>query len=439
MSGIINFLLCETIYFEPIHSADNLYLPLLLKDLVSGAGIFHWFLPPSPYFFPDLFINLILYPFVPFLYIPAAYGTLQMLFVLLGISIFISKYVTKTESLEFLFRFEFLFISLSLVGYWTSDHPLPLVYFLTQAHHSTGFFFSLLLAIYLYSVLNDTDKDHQKNNPHQFLPNHLTAFFFFSFSLLYLSDRFSFSVGALSFFVVRIWNTKKPLTERISYFQKKRFWILGLLFLLFNELVFLGLKQIFQIPGSFQILGKYLADQTLESIFLLSGTYLWDFSKHIYYQGKSILLLMGLVFFSYPKFPKLIRHLLVVFFPVLLGLLLLVGRFTYLHPYPIRYLFPLWFFALFGITWVLVSYTQWISRWVLFVTLGGMMAFLFTLPFPRAEVRARFSSITDKEVTYDLEKPIRFWSQGSQTPIPIGKDGRPYHWITGAFHTHLTE
>ncbi|TGM51488.1 hypothetical protein [Leptospira vanthielii] len=439
VSGITNFLLCETIYFDLIHSADNLYLPLLLKDLASGHGMFHWYLPPSPYFFPDLFLNLILYPFVPFLYIPSAYGTLQMFFVLLGISFFITKYTTKTAALEFLFRFEFLLILVSFLGYWIGDNPLPFVYFLSQAHHSTGFFFSLLLTMYLYSVLNDREKDHRGDGSHQYLPNHLTAFFFFSFSLLYLSDRFSFSVGAISFFVVRIWDSKRPLSERISYFQKKRFWILSFLFILFNELAFLGLKQIFQIPGSFQILLNYLSRQTLESSLQLSGNYLWDFSKHIYYQGKSILFLMSLLFFTYPKFPKLIRHLLVVFFPVLVGLLLLVGRFTYLHPYPIRYLFPLWFFALFGITWVLVPFTKMISHWVLFLALGGVMVFLFYLPSPRAEVQSRLSSITDKEVTYDLEKPIRFWSEGKQTPVPIDKDGKPYHWITGAFHTHLTE
>lgn len=439
VSGIINFSLCETIYFEPLHSADSLYLPLLLKDLASGHGMFHWYLPPSPYFFPDLFLNLILYPLVPFLYIPSAYGTLQMFFVLLGISFFISKYATKTESLEFLFRFEFLLILVSFLGYWIGDNPLPFVYFLSQAHHSTGFFFSLLLAMYLYSVLNDREKDHRGDGSHQYLPNHLTAFFFFSFSLLYLSDRFSFSVGVLSFFVVRIWDSKRPLSERISYFQKKRFWILIIFFLLFNELAFLGLKQIFQIPRSFQILLNYISRQTLESSLQLSGNYLWDFSKHIYYQGKSILFLMGLLFFTYPKFPKLIRHLLVVFFPVLVGLLLLVGRFTYLHPYPIRYLFPLWFYALFGITWVLVPFTKKISHWVLFLALGGVMVFLFYLPYPRVEVQYRLSSITDKEVTYDLEKPIRFWSEGKQTPVPIDKNGKPYYWITGAFHTHLTE
>lgn len=438
-STIINFLLCETIYFESIHSADHLYLPLFVKDLVSGEGIRHWFLPPSPYFFPDLFLNLILYPLVPLCYLPSAYGTLQMLLVFIGISIFISRYTKKSDSLQFLYRLEFLFIFLSLLGYWTSDHPLPFVYFLSQAHHSTGFFFSLLLAIYLYSLLNDGNRNQKENGVVPYLSLPLTLFFFFGFSLLYLSDRFSFSVGAISFFVVRIWDSNLPLSERVSYFRKKRFWILAISFFIFNEFVFWGLRQTFHIPGSFQILKNYLSNQSFGKIFSLSATYLWDFTKHIFYQGKSILFLMLLVLISFPKFPKLVRHLLVVFFPVLLGLLLLVGRFTYLHPYPIRYLFPLWFFGILGLAWVFLSYTKWISVSAFLLVFFGTTYFLSKLPFPRERVQAEFSSVTDKEVPYDLEKPIRFWSQGNQTPIPIGKDGKPYYWITGAFYTHLTE
>ncbi|TGL37272.1 hypothetical protein [Leptospira perdikensis] len=438
-STIINFLLCETIYFESLHSADHLYLPLFVKDLVSSEGVRHWFLPPSPYFFPDLILNLILYPLVPFLYLPSAYGTLQMFFVLLGICVFLSQYTNKTDSLQFLYRLEFIFICISLLGYWTSDHPLPFVYFLSQAHHSTGFFFSLLLAIYLYSLLNDKTRFENEVGVVNFLPLPFTLFFFIGFSLLYLSDRFSFSVGAISFFVVRIWDTNLPLSERVSYFQKKRFWSLAILFLFLNELIFWGLKQTFHIPGSFQILGNYLANQPVEKIPSLAGTYLWDFSKHIYYQGKSILVLLGLVLIGFPKFPKLIRHLLIVFFPVLLGLLLLVGRFTYLHPYPIRYLFPLGFFGILGTTWVFLSYSRWISTFQFLLLFSAILYLLTYLPFPRDRVSSQFSRITDGEVPYDLEKPIRFWSKSGKTPIPIGKDGKPYHWITGAFHTNLTE
>lgn len=435
VSGFINFLLCETIYFEPIYAADNLYLPLLIKDLVSGQGIFHWYLPPSPYFFPDLFLNLILYPFVPFLYLPSLYGTLQMFLVFLGIGVLITKYVSKKAVLPFLYSFELLFILLSLCGYWLGDHPLPFVYFLSQAHHSTGFFFSLLLALYLYSLLNEREKEPNTINSFQYLPLPYTLFFFFSFSLLYLSDRISFSVGALSFFVVRIWDSRLPFSIRISYFQTKRFWILTLLFLFINEIVFFYLKQNFQIPGSFQILGNYLSNQTLESLIPLSLSYFWDFGKHIYYQGKSILLLLVCLGFCFHRFPNLIRHLILVFFPVLLGLLLVVGRFTYLHPYPIRYLFPLWFFCMFGITWVISSLAQRTPPWFLIVSLLTVLLLLFSFPFSRSEVQSRLSSVTEKRVSYDLEKPIRFWSQGKQTPIPIRKDGKPYHWITGAFHT----
>lgn len=426
-------MLCETIYFEFLYSADQLYLPLFLKDWITGKGITHWYLPPSPYLFPDLFLNFLLYPFVPFLYLPTFFGTLQLGFVLLGISFFLSKYTDKIKSFQFLFLFEILFVFFSLFGYWVVDKPHPLVYFLTGAHHSTGFFFSLLLTLYLYSLLND---EKQRNfHSISFLPNHFIFFFFISFLLLYISDRFSFAVGAFSFFVVRIWDSEKTFTTRMSYFQKRRFWILAFLFLFLGELCFWTLRQIVSIPSSFEILVTYLSKLRVSEIFHLSGAYLWDFTKHIYYQGKSILLLLGLILISFVQFPKLIRHLFLVFLPVLLGLLLLVGRFTYLHPYPIRYLFPLLFFGIFGFTWVLHSKFKSVSLFYLFPILLGLVILLSRLPFPRENTQSYFSSISSKEVPYEWEKPIRFWSQGEKTPIPVGKEGKPYHWITGAFHT----
>ncbi|TGK78276.1 hypothetical protein EHQ24_17095 [Leptospira noumeaensis] len=437
ISSFANFLLCETIYFELLHSADQLYLPLFLKDLVSGLGIRHWYLPPSPYFFPDLLIYLILFPVVPFLYLPSVYGTLQMILVFFGIFIFLSKYTDQTRSFQFLYLLEILFIFFSLLGYFAEDKPLPLVYFLTGAHHSTGFFFSLLLTLCLYSLL--IDKDKKNRYPNSFLPLPLVFFFFTSFLFLYISDRFSFLVGVISFFVVRIWDGDLPFTERISYFRNRKFWILTFFFLLLSELLIHGLKTIVSIPSSFQILFAYLTGLKVSDILQLSGTYLWDFSKHIFYQGKSILVLMGLVLLLFPKFPKLNRHLVIVFFPVLVGLLLLVGRFTYLHPYPIRYLFPLLFFGLLGTTWTLGTRTKIVNPKVLTTLLFLLTGILWSLPFPREKTKTYFSRILQTEVPYDLEKPIRFWSEGSLTPIPVDKDGKPYHWITGAFHTHLTE
>lgn len=430
-------MLCETIYFEPLHSADSLYLPLFLKDLVSGLGIRHWYLPPSPYFFPDLLLYLFLYPVVPFLYLPSVYGTIQMALVLFGIFIFLSKYTNQTKSFQFLYLFEILFIFFSLLGFSFSDRPLPLVYFLSGAHHSTGFFFSLLLSLYLYSLLNEREK--RNFSPSSILPLPLVLLFFFSFSLLYISDRFSFALGVISFFVVRIWDDELPYSVRISYFQTKRFWLLAILFFLFSELIFWGLKSFVSIPSSIQILFSYLSKHSAWEIIQLSVTYLWDFSKHIFYQGKSILVLMGLGLLLFPRFPKLNRHLLIVFFPVLVGLLLTIGRFTYLHPYPIRYLFPLLFFGLLGVTWVVSATIQKGNPILFFGLVLGLCFFLLTFPHPRGETKTYFSNITDTKVPYHLEKPIRFWTDGKRAPIPIDKDGKPYHWITGAFHTHLTE
>ncbi|MCW7492044.1 hypothetical protein [Leptospira soteropolitanensis] len=432
-------MLCETIYFEPLHSADSLYLPLLLKDLLTGQGIGHWHLPPSPYLFPDLLLNLILYPLVPFLYLPSFYGTAQMALVLLGIFIFLSKFLDQTKSLIFLYLFEILFIVFSLLGYSLKDHPLPFAYFLSGAHHSTGFFFSLLLTLYLYSLLNEESKKKENDNLYKMLSIPYVFFFFLSFILLYISDRFSFVLGVISFFIVRIWDKNLTVSKRISYFQRKQFWILAVFFIFFGELIFFGLRSMVSIPNSFQILFTYLSKWNGSVILQISGAYLLDFSKHIFYQGRSILVLIGFVFLGFTRFPKLNQHLLLVFFPVLVGLLLLVGRFTYLHPYPIRYLFPLWFLGLFGITWVLCDLVPRENLKGLFFLLLCLVGMLFYFPFPREKAKTYFSQITETHVSYDLEKPIRFWSEGRKTPLPVDKDGKPYRWITGAFHTHLTE
>lgn len=81
LTSITNFLLCETIYFRILHSADQLYSPLVILDAFTGKGITHWYFPPSPYFFPDLVLMSVLYCFVPFLYLPTMYGVVQMGFV----------------------------------------------------------------------------------------------------------------------------------------------------------------------------------------------------------------------------------------------------------------------------------------------------------------------------------------------------------------------
>jgi hypothetical protein len=68
-------------------------------------------------------------------------------------------------------------------------------------------------------------------------------------------------------------------------------------------------------------------------------------------------------------------------------------------------------------------------------TLIVWVCLLSYFPKPREEVALFHRNQPNPEVSYDLEKPIRFWSEGKIEPIPIDKSGEPYRWITGAFHT----
>ncbi|XDD44897.1 hypothetical protein AB3N60_09155 [Leptospira sp. WS39.C2] len=441
ISSTINYLLCETIYFIPLHSADQLYTPLIVSDLMRGEGILHWYLPPSPYFFPDILLMFVLYMGFPFLILPTMYGVIQMGFVSLGLYLLLSSILSKQKSLSFLIWFQTIFTLISLLGDNLGDNPLPLVYFFSNAHHSTGFFFSLFLVSLYYQYQSDpkpslNQAENRKQN--QNLRIHTVVFpflFFIGFSLLYLSDRFAFCIGILCFIVIRSLEGNQKQWKEISY--PKRFYYIGIpiVYLMVLELSFYFLKSKFHIPNSFGFLFNSFQKKTWEEISFLSIHYLYDFAKQFVYQNRSLLGLCFVLGLTYPKFPFRLKRILIVLLPILLVLLVVVGRFTYLHPYPIRYLFPFWFIGILGISWVMTNEMKPIPIPLLLFTLTLWFFILSLLPKPRNSVKETHQSIPNQEVPYDLEKPIRFWSEGKIKPIPIGADGKPYRWITGAFHT----
>lgn len=441
ISSSINYLLCETIYFIPLHSADQLYTPLIVSDFVRGEGILHWYLPPSPYFFPDILLMFILYMGFPFLVLPTMYGVIQMGLVSLGLYLLLSSILSKQKSLSFLIWFQTIFTLFSLLGDILGDKPLPLVYFFSNAHHSTGFFFSLFL-VSLYYKYQSNPKPSWKSSEHR---NHtrkieilsvvFPSLFLIGFSLLYLSDRFAFCIGILCFLVIRALEGNQNKWKEISY--PKRFYciVVPIVYLIVLELTFYFLKSKFHIPNSFGILFTTFQTKTWEEISFLSVHYLYDFAKQFLYQNRSLLGLCFLLGLTYPKFPFRLKRILIVLFPILLVLLVVVGRFTYLHPYPIRYLFPFWFLGILGISWVMTNGMKPFPLPVLMLTLTLWILFLSFLPKPRKSVKETHQSIRNEEVPYDLEKPIRFWTEGKSKPIPIEEGGKPYRWITGAFHT----
>ncbi|TGM93982.1 hypothetical protein EHR02_14940 [Leptospira levettii] len=452
ISSIINYLLCETIYFIPLYSADQLYTPLFVKDWMRGEGILHWYLPPSPYFFPDIGCMAILYWVFPFLYLPTIYGVVQMVFLQLGLYMVLSSKVSKEKTIQFLIWFQTLFTVFSLLGASLGDKPLPLVHFLSNAHHSTGFFFSLFLVSLYYqfqsnenptsSITKQPEYDHKtKINlsfifSKMFLPKQVSKFLFlFGFSLLYISDRFSFCIGIFCLVIIK--SSEMDSKDWKMLIQKKS--IFSFLFIPFYfiimELILYSLKTKLQIPNSFGILLGSLQTKTFGEITFLTIHYVYDFSKLLVYENRSLLGLLFVFVFFFRRFPHQLKRMILLLIPILLFLLVVVGRFTYLHPYPIRYLFPLLFLGLLGVSWGLAKKRNPIPLPILPVSLLLWILIFSFFPNPRKEVQTFYQSITRQEVSYDLEKPIRFWTEGKRNPTPVQDDGKPYRWITGAFHT----
>ncbi|MBL0955254.1 MAG: hypothetical protein IBJ01_10850 [Leptospira sp.] len=452
ISGFINFLLCETIYFIPLYSADQLYTTLFVHDWMSGNGISHWYLPPSPYFFPDIGCMAFLYFVFPFLYLPTMYGVIQMGFLQFGLYSFLSSKLTKRTTIQLLIWFQTLFIIFSLLGETFGDKPLPLVYFVSNAHHSTGFFFSLFL-VSLYHQFQSKENSiaifqNQTEFPigkkfsrgvlfsKLFVPKHIPMFLFLvGFSLLYLSDRFSFCIGVFCLIVINVSGIDSKKWKET--FQKSfifSFLIISL-YTIAMELILFFLKTKLKIPNSFGILLGFLQTKTLGEVTFLTTHYVYDFAKLLVYENQSLLGLLFVFVFFFHRFPHQLKRMFLLLIPILLFLLIVVGRFTYLHPYPIRYLFPLWFLGLIGVSWVLANKMNPFPLPIFFLSLLLWILVLNEFPKPRKEVQNYHQSITKQEVSYDLEKPIRFWTEGKRNPTPVDKNGKPYHWITGAFHT----
>ncbi|MCW7462753.1 hypothetical protein [Leptospira limi] len=452
ISGFINFLLCETIYFIPLYSADQLYTTLFVHDWMSGNGISHWYLPPSPYFFPDIGCMAFLYFVFPFLYLPTMYGVIQMAFLYLGFYSFLSSKLSKRTTIQLLIWFQTLFTIFSLLGDTFGDKPLPLVYFVSNAHHSTGFFFSLFLVSLYYRsqtqenqiafIKNQVEFPIEEKNflrnwfPQLFVPKHVTNFLFLlGFSLLYLSDRFSFCIGMFCLIIIKF--SRMDSINWKGIFRKKNIIYLGMIsfYFIVMELILYSLKTKLQIPNSFGILLGTLQIKSLGEITFLATHYLYDVSKLLVYENRSLLGLLFVFVFFFHWFPHQLKRMFLLLIPILLFLLIVVGRFTYLHPYPIRYLFPLWFLGLVGVSWVLAKEKNRFPLPIFFLSLLLWILVLNEFPKPRKEVQKFHQSITKREVPYTQEKPIRFWTEGNRQPIPIQDDGKPYRWITGAFHT----
>ncbi|MDF3818787.1 hypothetical protein P3G55_02685 [Leptospira sp. 96542] len=399
----ITFLLCETIFFEVLYSADNLYLPLLARDFFTQGKISHWYLPPSPYLFPDFLLMVLLYQFFPFLFLPTVYGVVQSSLFFMGIY-FYQWQKEKNQNLA-LFRmllFSFALFVFAIVSFVFSDSPNPFVFLFCNAHHSTGFLFGFSL----YLFYRNAKKDYG-------------IFLIFVFTFLYSNDRLATILIITPLFFLTKSNEKK----------------FALLFIpILGEILIFGLHEFFLFPSSFKTLQNYTEFKSTKQLFFLATSYLFDFSKILFYQGKIFLFVFTFGIFQWKQIPKQSKLFLVYTFFISIFVLIIVGRFTYLHPYPIRYLLP----VLILILLFVISNAQGKWEWLLIFILVLIPCLALTLEFPRKPTYLSFQRAFGKTVSYDLEKPIRFWTEGKQTPVPVDKEGKAYLWITGAFGSRHT-
>lgn len=426
-SAFISFLLCETFFFKFLYSADNLYLPVFLLDFFRGE-FKGWILPPSPYFFPDGILMLTCYIFFPFLYLPTIYGIFQFFAFQIGLYIFWKFRKGSIYAKNYVYHITLLlwiFIFLSII---LDESPKLFQIFFASAHHLTGFLFILfLLGVRLLIPKFLFDKKYKL----------ILAVFILFFFLLYISDRLAFSIGGAFYLLI--------LQEKKQIQKLSNIWIVFIVSIIvfFGELTLISFQKLFIIPKSFFILQQKILSLDLFSILSLSIHYIWDFFKIMYYQTPTVFFLLGLSFLTIVFQNSNKRKLSILFFCLSFLVTLVIGRFTYENPYPIRYIFP---YIIYSLLMGLIQMNQ-LSPWksfasnkiIVFSTFAILILFSLFLAisfFQRNErIKLSLSAPPPPMVDYEKEKPIRFWSQGKWESLPVTKSGEPYRWITGAFRS----
>lgn len=426
-SAIISILLCETILFSHLYSPDHLYLPVFLFDFMEEGSVQGWILPPSPYFFPDLFFYFMIYFLFPYTYLPTAYGVLQFFLFQVGSFWIIKKIKGQEIALSFLIHFTSFYYLFILLSFIFSESPQSFAFMFSSAHHTTGYFFIL----FFLGISLSKEKIY-------FYKSHLFKLCItFGIIFLYTSDRLSFALGFMVYFLTEYWKSKKSIPNILKKL------LMLIIFISIGEVFLYFLKKYFEIPNSFGLLNANLKALTFLEIFFLIFHYIIDFFKIMLYQTPSVLLLFILFGFLLRYISKELRLIWISFFLLSLILSVIVGRFTYLHPFPIRYFFPLILLTLIFIS-LRVSPSKEILGKIpnlsyLILILLKLMIVIITLPnfvqCPniRVKTKAHFKNNHSPVVGYEQEKPIRFWSEGRLAPLPVKNSGEPYHWITGGF------
>ncbi len=426
---IISLIGIQTQFYSLIFHSDNLYLPLFVKDLFSKENLY-WFFPPSTYFFPDLFLMILIYPFVSLTNLPIIYGLVNFSLIFVTMRLYLKQSLGVKKSNFVIFCILFIYL-LSVFLSFLIDSKLNLFGFLfTNGHHTSVIF----IFFYVYSRRNEV---FAKFNFHK-------ALLFFVLVMSYLSDRFIF-IPLISILFVP---SQTKHRKYILYFVT--------LVVFLGEILHQSLSLFLFLPDSLSSFLSFLSARSMIENLLLVFFYIFTLFK-LYLQ--KVMIFFHILFFGIFVFLLLQRNsskqksFLVVFGFFSLVFTILVGRFVYPHPFPIRYLVPFLFIVFvwsiqriiqiqnFSDTFFKITYS-FFSLLILYFVLITV-----SLGIPMIEEKRTYRESLIEYLNhfgsgrfwtgYESEKKIRFWSQTSLRPLPCDSNGKAYPWITGAFSNEL--
>ena len=426
--GILSYLAIQSIFYETIYHSDNLYLPLLARDVKDGSFT-HWYFPPSTYVFPDLLLMFLLKFLLPDLYLPLGFGIFQFYLLIYLVYLYVKRESGKQKALFTINLLVFILMICYYYEFLDESSINPFVFLFTSGHHCSS------LLIFFISLVAYKNSNAKKGS-------HRLAFIFLLFLFTYVSDRFFMIFLVSGFFLFR--KSRFQVRQITSLF--------GLL--LVSELLLSLISHAYRIPNNFDILVYAFKNKNLSENFYLFIRYFYDFGKIYFLKVSPIfhLVMFSFLFFSFVfKF----RYLPLRFLGSL-GLssflfLGIVGRFVFPHAFPIRYLFPflfclILFFCLSfiknvptlsvktfqllqRITFLLLLATTVNSYWLAEIIIDQKHDYR-NLVLSSLIFEMKKSSFW---TSYEAEKKIRFWSQNQLEPLPCSPSGKPYLWITGAF------
>ncbi|MDZ4727177.1 MAG: hypothetical protein SH817_13560 [Leptospira sp.] len=411
--------------YQNLHHADNLYLPLLIKDLKNGVSIHSWYYPPSPYFFPDACIIYILSLFLGDEWILLCFGLVNISIILF---VFYHFYHSKGKCNAY--KILLIFITgqtLSLlIANLFSKKIEPIVYLLLNGHHTSVIYLSIFLFLFL----------NKKNLNFLF-----KVLIFVVFVMAYVSDRF-FIIGILAVLLSQ-WGKRNHSRIKHSFFL--------ILILIFGEILYQGLSGTINLPSHFHLLPLRLADRTIFENLYFFLVYYYDFLKIFIFEVSFSFLLFffsSLIFVLCfkNKLTKQDRYLLAGLFILSLGFLGIIGRYIYPHPFPFRYMIPSVVFLLFYGVFLFLKITKFnpvsSSYLIALLVLQGI-TILFIAPDSISNYREkqqrqiqilRHLEHTTKDkiiwTNYESANKIRFYSKDHLRPRPLDNSGYFYPWIT---------